>query len=186
MVLGKEPPKAVKDAEDRKKTMAREPPQPKKDKKAELKTMKGGFRAQTKAVSAREQVPANQGAVAAKKSPEPHGDLKKAFRDNDLPERLVPTNVESADYDRKTGNLSITLKNGFSKRFDEENTITFEKRVSGHLSKGCLAGISGIRRGSASIVSITRKEPGVVSIKGKLGPFSKTLEFRDEQLPSLP
>ncbi|MBL6975525.1 MAG: DUF538 domain-containing protein, partial [Deltaproteobacteria bacterium] len=151
MVLGKEPPEAVKDEATRKKALTRDPPQPKKAKKAELKTMKGGFRAQSRAVAAREQVPSNKGAAAAKKAPQPLSDIKKAFRDMDLPERLAPANVETASYDRKTGNLSITLKNGFSKRFDEENTITFEKRISGHLSKGALTGISGIRRGSASI-----------------------------------
>ena len=185
MVLGKEPP-GNEEKKATKKAAKLDPPAPRKAKKAELKEMKGGFRAQTKAVSAREQVPGSKGAVAAKKGPAPLSDLRKAFQDNDLPERLVPTNVESADYDAKTGSLSITLKNSFSKRFDEDNTITFEKNISGNLARGAFTGITGIKKGSASIVSISRKEPGVVAIKGKLGPFSKTLEFRDEQLPSLP
>ncbi|NOZ01142.1 MAG: DUF538 domain-containing protein [Deltaproteobacteria bacterium] len=185
MVLSKEPPEAVDAKKTAKKDAARDPIPANKAKKTELKEMRGGYAAQARAVSAREQVP-KQGAVAAVKSPDPIGALQKAFRDMDLPEKLAPTNVESVDYDPKTGDLSITLKSGFSKRFDEENTITFEKNVSGNLTRGAFSGISGIRRGSASIVSISRKGPGVVAIRGKLGPFSKTLEFRDEQLPNLP
>jgi len=186
MVIGKDPPKEKDEGKTAGKVRLEDLPDPARaKKKAELKK-KGGYRAQAMAVSAHEQVPGKKGAAAATKKADSIGELKKLFRDMDLPEQLAPNNVEGVDFDPKNGNLTIRLKNSFSKQFDQENTITFEKTISANLTRGSMAGISGIRRGSATIVSITRKAPGVVAILGKLGPFSKTLEFRDEQLPTLP
>ncbi len=116
----------------------------------------------------------------------PAAELRRLFRENDLPDKLVPENVADFTYDPKTGTLVIQLNNAFSRQFDAENTVTFDKTISCNLRKGALTGITGIRRGSASIVEIKRTKPGVIAICGKMGPFSKTLEFKDEQLPSLP
>lgn len=112
--------------------------------------------------------------------------LRALFAQMDLPQKLVPNNVEGFDYDAASGSLVIRLKASFSKQFDAENTVTFEKEISGVLRKGSLTGIKGIKRGSASIIAVTRSRPGVFAITGKLGPFTKTVEFKDASVPDLP
>lgn len=182
MYIEKEPAKTVQD-QKAKKALEKEPVQAPKDKKKEELKAAGGYAAQSKAVSAREAPRPGQPAAPQK---DPVADLKKLFREMDLPDKLVPENVADFSYDQATGALVIQLKNAFSRQFDAENTVSFDKTISGTIQKGVFSGLTGIRRGSASIVSIERTRPGVVGIRGKLGPFSKTLEFKDEQLPSLP
>jgi hypothetical protein len=117
---------------------------------------------------------------------DPVAALRALFAQMDLPQKLVPSNVQSYNYNPATGSLVIQLKSSFSKQFDAENTVTFEKEISGVLRKGSLTGITGIKRGSASIISISRSRPGVFAITGKLGPISKTVEFKDESVPDMP
>jgi hypothetical protein len=112
--------------------------------------------------------------------------LRALFAQMDLPQKLVPSNVANYNYDPASGSLLIQLKSSFSKQFDAENTVTFEKEISGVLRKGSLTGITGIKRGSASITSIERSRPGIFAITGKLGPFSKKVEFKDESVPDMP
>jgi len=181
MYIEKEPTKAVAD-QKAKKALEKEPVDATKKKKEEVKAAQG-YAAQTKVVSAREAPKPGQPAAGQK---DPVSDLKKLFREMDLPDKLVPANVLDFHYDQGSGSLTITLKNAFSRQFDAENTVSFDQTISGTLQKGSFTGISGIHRGSASIVEIARTRPGVIGIRGKLGPFSKTLEFKDEQIPSLP
>lgn len=182
MYLDKEPAKTVQD-QKAKKALDKEPPEAAKAKKKEEMKAAGGFAAQTKVVAARE--PPKPGQVAAPQK-DPVADLKKLFREMDLPDKLVPENVADFSFDPGSGALVIQLKNAFSRQFDAENTVTFDKTISGTLQKGSFNGLTGIRRGSATIVSIERTKAGVIGIRGKLGPFSKMIEFKDEQIPTLP
>lgn len=181
MYIEKEPEKTVKE-QQAKKALEKEPVDPAKAKKKEELKATTGYVAQAKAVSARDQVPSP--SSAPKK--DPVAELKKLFREMDLPDKLVPENVINFTYDAGSGRLVIELKSAFSKQFDAENTVSFDKTISGTLERGRFTGIAGVRRGSASIIEIARLRPGIVGIRGKMGPFSKTLEFRDEQIPSLP
>jgi hypothetical protein len=112
--------------------------------------------------------------------------LKALFKSMDLPEALVPNNVEKFTFDASTGKLTIELKAMFKVKFNEENELTFEKTITGILQKGSLTGIKGIKKGNASITEINRNKPGVFNVTGKLGPFSKTLAFADEDIPAMP
>lgn len=182
MYIEKEPVKTVEDKKA-KKALEKEPVEATKSKKKEGLKATVGYAAQSKVVSPRE---APKPAESAQPEKDPVEDLKKLFREMDLPDRLVPANVADFTFDRATSTLVIQLKNAFSRQFDAENTVSFDKTIAGTLQKGAFTGVTGIRRGSASIVSIERTRPGVIGIRGKLGPFSKTLEFKDEQIPSLP
>lgn len=181
MYIQKETEKMAKDKEI-KKAIEKEPPQQKK--KDELKGLP--YADQKKKVQAREKT--------VQKTPQPEGptqkdpvsDLKKLFRDHSLPDKLVPTNVVDFRFEPSTGALVIHLKSAFSKSFDAENTVSFDQVITGVLKDGSFEGITGITRGNANIVGITRIRPGVIGIRGKMGIFSKTLEFKDEQIPSLP
>lgn len=180
MFIEKEPAKTVQD-QKAKKALEKEPVETAKSKKRDEVKATAGYVAQSKVVAQREaSAPVPEGRK------DPVSDLKKLFRDMNLPDKLVPENVVDFTYDASTGALVVQLKNGFSKQFDAENTVTFDKTISGTLKPGQFTGITGLKRGSASIVSITRSKPGMIAITGKLGPFSKTLEFKDEQIPSLP
>lgn len=112
--------------------------------------------------------------------------LKAIFRENDLPPNLVPNNVEKFAYDPASGNLVMELKNSFTKHFSEEHALTFEKVITATIKRGELLNITGIRKGSASLIEIRRSRPGYIAIRGKLGPFSKTLEFKEVDIPSMP
>lgn len=181
MYIEKEPAKAVENAKA-KKALEKEPPPESKAKK-DLKGLP--YQDQVKAQSPRAPEAART-PEAVKAKGDPVGELKRIFRDMDLPEKLVPANVLDFSFDAKTGALVIQLREAFSKSFDAENTVSFDRTISGTLKRGSLAGISGISRGSAAIVEMSRARAGVVAIRGKLGPFSKTMEFKDEQLPGLP
>ena len=182
MFIEKEPAKAAEN-QKAKKALEKEPV-PESKAKQELKGLP--YQDQIKAQSPKAPAAIRAGAEAVKAKGEPASDLKRLFRDMDLPEKLAPSNVVDFTFDAKTGGLAIQLKEGFSKSFDAENTVSFDKTVSGTLQRGSLSGISGISRGSASIVEMSRARPGVIAIRGKMGPFSKTMEFKDEQLPGLP
>jgi len=183
MFIEKEPQKAIEDKK-LKQAVEREPLDPSKAKK-DLKGL--AFAEQVKAVSAK---PKQQPGPATPKAPahkkDPVAELKKLFRDMSLPDRLVPTNVESFTHNPGTGDLAIVLRDSFSRSFDAENTFTFEKTIVGHISRGSFSGIAGIRKGSAAIVDISRVRDGVLGFRGKLGPSGKALEFKDEQIPSMP
>ena len=158
---------------------------PKKESKAKEQARKQVASVVTKAssVGSRTQVPKGRKPDSKK---DPVQELKELFSRMNLPEKLVPTNVVDYEYDPSSGAISIELKSSFTKQFDADNAVTFEKRITGVLENGKISGISGIRRGSAKIVEIKREKPGEVAITGKLGFFSKTLRFKDSQLPSLP
>jgi len=182
MFIEKEPQKAV-EAKKAKEAMAKEPVTEKPSVKKELKGLP--YQDQVKAVSPREKKTAAGRTPEAVQTKDPVSELKKLFREMNLSERLVPANVVNFNYDRGSGVLTIELKESFSRKFDAENTVTFDRHISGVLRKGSLSGIEGIRRGNAAIVEIERLREGVIGVRGKLGPFSKTLEFKDEQIPSL-
>lgn len=182
MFIEKEPAKAA-EAKKVKEAVQKEPaPEPKK------KNLQGmAFEDQTKALSTRGKDPiATPKMPSAPANADPLTEVRRVFRDADLPEKLVPTNIVDFKHDPGSGALTITLKAAFSRKFDEENTVQFDRVISGVVQKGSFSGISGITRGSATIVSMSRLKPGVVAIRGKLGPFGKTMEFRDESLPGLP
>jgi hypothetical protein len=181
MFIEKEPQKAAEDLKA-KKALDKEPPVEAKARK-DLKGM--GYDEQVKAVQVRKDSARRQPEGPAAPS-DPVTDLRKLFTENNLCERLVPGNVETFTYDPASGALFVQLKEAFSKRFDAENTVSFAKTISGTLKAGSFSGLSGITRGSATIVSISRLQNGSIGIRGKLGPFAKTIEFRDEQIPSLP
>lgn len=134
-------------------------------------------------VGKRTQVP--KGHQPSQKK-DPVKGLRELFSRMDLPTKLVPENVVDFHFDSSSSTLSIELKNSFTKQFDADNAVTFEKHITAVLENGRLAGISGIKRGSARIVEISRSKPGEIAITGRLGPFSKTLRFMDSQLPALP
>ncbi|MBM4394191.1 MAG: DUF538 domain-containing protein [Deltaproteobacteria bacterium] len=183
MFIEKEPQKAVENKKA-KESLAKEPVAEKAPAKQALKGLP--YNDQVKAVSPREKkAPAGRTpeAVSAK---DPVSELRKLFREMNVCDKLVPGNVVNFTYDRASGSIAIELRESFSRKFDAENTVTFERHVSGVLRKGSLSGLDGIRRGTAAIVEIERVREGVTAIRGKLGPFSKTVEFRDEQIPSLP
>lgn len=181
MFIEKEPAKAA-EAKKVKESLAKEPAP--EGKKKDLQGL--GYDEQVKKVSPRAAETPKAKLPAAPDKVDPVEALKRLFRENDLPEKLVPTNVADFQHDPGSGALTIQLKSGFSRKFDEENTVTFEKTISGVLSKGSFAGISGITKGSATITSMSRSAPGMVAIRGKMGPFGKTLQFREAALPSLP
>jgi len=184
MFIEKEPQKAA-EAKKAKQALQKEPVVDKpKSAKADLKGLP--YQDQVKAVSARERKAAAGRTPEAVQAKDPVAELRQLFREMNLCDRLVPGNVASYNYDRASGSIVIELRDSFSRKFDAENTVTFDRTISGVLRKGSLSGIDGIRRGTAAIVEIARSREGVTSIRGKLGPFSKTLEFKDEQLPSLP
>ena len=180
MFIEKAPEKAAKNKEAQK-ALEKEPVAQPATKKDELKGLP--YQDQVKATSPRKDEPKR--AVDAVQAKDPVGDLKKLFNEMGLTDKLVPANVESFTFDPKSGALSISLKAGFSRQFDKDNTVTFERSITGTLTKGALTGISGIKRGSAAITDISRPRSGIVAIRGHVGPFSKTLEFKDEQIPSL-
>lgn len=182
MFIEKEPQKTLDD-QKQKKALDKEPPVENRGARKELKGLP--YVEQVKAVQARENIQKRQ-PEGPGPSADPVTDLKKLFSDNGLCDKLVPTNVESFSYDPASGALVVKLKSAFSKRFDEENTVSFAQTITGTLKAGSFSGISGITRGSAVIVEILRTRSGVIGIRGKLGPFSKTVEFKDEQIPSLP
>lgn len=183
MFIEKEPAKAAEDKKV-KQALEKDPVQEKSAAQKELKGM--AFPDQVKAVKPAEKEAQISGpATTASKQKDPYGELKRLFSEMGLPDKLVPSNVDNFTFDPSTGTLVITLKGTFSKQFDAENTVSFGRVITGTLQKGSFSGISGISRGSASIVEISRLKAGVVGIRGKLGPFAKTLEFRDEQIPSL-
>ena len=185
MFIDKEPQKAVDDLKA-KKALDKEPVA--EIKSARKEGLKGlPYEDQVKATSMRDKknelLPRAPEGVAGK---DPIGELKNLFSQMGLCERFVPNNVVSYDYEPKSGALVVHLAAGFSKQFDAENTVTFGKTISGTLKNGSFSGVSGITRGSATIVEISRKAPGVIAIRGKMGPFSKSIEFKDDQIPSLP
>lgn len=182
MFIEKEPQKAA-EAKKARDAVQKEPPV-EQGKRKDIKAMP--YQDQVKAVSPREKKAPAGRAPEAIQAKDPVADLRALFREMNLSEKLVPGNVQSFSYDRASGMLVIELRESFSRKFDNENTVTFERSISGVLRKGSLSGIDGIRRGSAAIVEIDRVREGVIGIRGKLGPFSKTLEFKDEQIPSLP
>jgi len=182
MFIEKEPVKAA-EAKKVKDAIQKEPtPEPKK------KDLQGmAFEDQNKALSTRgKAAPDIAKAPAAPAKGDPLEEVRRLFRENDLPEKLVPANIVDFRHNPASGALTITLKAGFSRKFDEENTVTFDRVISGVLQKGSFSGISGITRGSATITAMSRAKAGVVAIRGKLGPFGKTMEFKDEALPGLP
>jgi hypothetical protein len=181
MFIEKEPPKAA-EAKKVKEAMAKEPAP--EGKKKDLQGM--GYEEQVKKVSPRAAAPVQAKLPAAPQNEDPVEALRRLFRENDLPDKLVPANALEFKHDPASGALTIVLKNGFSRKFDEENTVTFDRTISGVLQKGAFSGISGITKGNATITSMSRARAGIVAVRGKLGPFGKTMEFRDEALPSLP
>lgn len=181
MFIEKEPAKAA-EAKKMKEEAAREPV--KDPKKREVPA--GGFAEQSRKASPRTQQESKPRLPAAPENKDPVEELRRLFRENNLPEKLVPTNVVDFRHDPSSGALTITLKSGFSKKFDEENTVTFDRTISGVLKPGSFSGLSGVTKGSATITAMSRSRPGKIAISGKLGPFSKTLEFEEASLPSLP
>jgi len=181
MFIEKEPAKAA-EAKKMKEEAAREPVKDPKKREAAV----GGFAEQTRKVSPRTQEDRKTRLPAAPQNKDPVEELRRLFRENNLPEKLVPTNVVDFHHDPASGALSITLKSGFSKKFDEENTVTFDRTISGVLKPGSFGGLSGITKGSATITAMSRSRAGKIAISGKLGPFSKTLEFDEASLPGLP
>lgn len=117
---------------------------------------------------------------------EPLGEVRRIFREADLPDRLVPTNLVAFTHDPGSGALTMTLRSSFTRKFNDQNTIRFEQVISGILRPGSFSGIRGIRRGMAEIDAMSRARSGVVSIHGRLGPVGKSVEFQDDTLPSLP
>ena len=115
-----------------------------------------------------------------------YAELVELFKAMDLPEKLVPKNVVDYHYDRSSGNIKIRLSSGFEKAFDKENVLKFDSVIEGRLKHGEFTRITGIHRGSASIVSVHRSRPGHIAITGKLGFFHKTIEFADSVIPDLP
>ena len=181
MFVEKDPPKSA-DARKAREILAKEPAPD--SKKKGLQGM--GYDEQVKKVSPR--VPEGPAArlPAASGRKDPVAALKQLFRENDLPDRLVPSCAVDFRYDPASGALSIVLKSGFTRKFDAESTLTFDRTLSGVLRKGSFSGIEGISRGGTAITSIARSVPGQVAILGRSGPSAKTMEFRDEALPSLP
>ena len=127
-----------------------------------------------------------RGSREGKGNATPAQDLRRLFREMDLPEKFAPKNVLEFHYDKSSGNITIVLASAFEKRFDSENVIHFDRVIHANLKPGRMTRIEGITRGSARIISVERSKPGKVAITGKLGWFKKTLEFSDSQLPDLP
>mgnify|MGYP000846715538 FL=1 len=181
MFVEKEPAKAV-EAKKLKQALEKEPAP-----ETRSKDLKGlGFDEQKKALSARART---EPLAPGKREPvkgDPAQELRRLFRSHDLPDRLVPANVTDFRFDRGSGLLTITLRAGFARRFDRENTLAFDKVVSGVLQKGAFAGISGITCGSSAVTGISRTGPGLILLEGRLGPSGKPVQLKDESLPGLP
>ena len=178
MFIEKEPAKAA-EAKKVRDNLQKEPA-PAPVRKKGLQEM--GFEDQNKALSARKPVSMPRAPTGG----DPVTEVRRLFRENDLPETLVPTNLVDFRHDAGSGALTLTLQTAFSRKFDDQNTVRVDRVVSGVLQKGSFSGITGITRGSAAIVAMSRSKPGVVAIRGRVGPIGKSMEFRDEALPSLP
>ena len=179
MFIEKEPKKAVENQKV-KKAVDKEPSEIKKPKK-DLKAKP--YQEQLKATSPRAKK--QEIVKAADQKKDPATELRKMFRDMDMPEKLAPSNVDHFHYDAKTGSLTISLKGAITRQFDKDNTITFEDSISGTIHKGAFTGIDGIRKGHGQITSIVRLHMDVVAMRAELGHDSKTLQFRDKKIPAL-
>lgn len=183
MFIEKEPAKAAEAKKVR--DALQKDPAPQPAGKKGLQEM--GFQDQSKALSARKPVAmASPSLASAPAGGDPVAEVRRLFRENDLPETLVPTNLVDFRHDPASGALTLTLQSMFSRKFDPENTVRFDRVIAGVLQKGSFSGISGITQGGAAIVAMSRSRPGVIAIRGRVGPFGKSMEFRDEALPALP
>jgi len=175
MFIEKEPrPEAAK----AQKPKVPEPVETKKPPKKDMASMT--YKEQVKTVSSGKKT----AAALPKKSPVE--ELRALFAQFNMPANLIPNNVEKFTFDKNSGRLVIELKNSFKKEFNEENVLSFDGTITGTLKSGQFTSVTGITKGTASITDIKRVRDGVIGIKGKLGPFSKTLEFKDEDIPPMP
>lgn len=119
--------------------------------------------------------------------------VQAILKKHNIPGVVLPMNIKDYEYKPSSGALKLTLTNGFNKQIidakGKAHDIKFEQVLEMKLEGSRLSDIRGITvptSHGARMTDIAVLGNGYLSLTGRVGFFSKTLEIKQTDFPSLP